>query len=33
MDDTQDLSLLTVEQLIEIIREKTGAGVNLAPVW
>lgn len=30
MDDVQDLDLLTVEQLIEIIREKTGAGVNLS---
>jgi adenine-specific DNA-methyltransferase len=30
MDDLQDLELLTVEQLIEIIQEKTGAGVNLS---
>lgn len=30
MDDIQDLEALSVEQLIEIIREKTGAGVNLS---
>lgn len=30
MDQTDELQMLTVEQLIELIREKTGAGVNLA---
>lgn len=30
MDDLQNLDSLTVEQLIEIIQEKTGAGVNLS---
>lgn len=30
VDDIQDLDALSVEQLIEIIREKTGAGVNLS---
>jgi len=30
MDDTTDLESLPVEQLIEMIREKTGAGVNLS---
>jgi adenine-specific DNA-methyltransferase len=30
MDDLTDLESLTVEQLIEVIREKTGAGVNLS---
>lgn len=30
VDDTTDLEQLSVEQLIEMLREKTGAGVNLA---
>ena len=30
MEDPSDLDALSVEQLIEIIREKTGAGVNLS---
>lgn len=30
MDDLTDLEALSVEQLVEIIREKTGAGVNLS---
>lgn len=30
MDDLRDLDALSVDQLIEIIREKTGAGVNLS---
>jgi adenine-specific DNA-methyltransferase len=30
VDDTTDLEDLTVEQLIELIRERTGAGVNLS---
>lgn len=30
MDDLTDLESLPIEQLIEMIREKTGAGVNLS---
>ena len=30
MDDITELESLPVEQLIEMIREKTGAGVNLS---
>ena len=30
MDDATNLESLSIEQLVEIIREKTGAGVNLA---
>jgi adenine-specific DNA-methyltransferase len=30
MDDVSDLEALTVEQLIEMVRERTGAGVNLS---